>query len=104
MGNGQPAADHRQIAAELHRKSPVADAHADSLMWNRDLNVMSKDGHVDFPRLREAGVKIQCLTLVTRGLPLINGFPVFAWHRGWPKGARTSEWTRAIFQLDRLDA
>lgn len=90
--------------AELHRRVAVADAHADSLMWNRDLNRASESGHVDFPRLKEAGVKIQCLTVVTRGLPVIDGFSLFALRQGWPRQARADEWSRCCFQLDRLDA
>jgi membrane dipeptidase len=81
---------------------PLADAHADSLMWNRDLNVASTEGHVDFPRLREAGARLQCFTVVTRGLPVIDGFSTFARSRGWPAHARASEWTRCTWQLDRL--
>jgi membrane dipeptidase len=88
---------------ELHRRWCIADGHADSLMWNRDLCERSTEGHVDFPRLREAGVKLQCFTLVTRGFPFIGGFPVFAAWRGWPREARDSEWTRAIWQIDKLD-
>ncbi|HEX8704486.1 MAG TPA: dipeptidase [Myxococcaceae bacterium] len=87
---------------ELHRRWCIADGHADSLMWNRDLCVRSDEGHVDFPRLREAGVKLQCFTLVTRGFPFIGGFPVFATWRGWPREARSSEWSRAVWQIDRL--
>ena len=67
---------------ELHRRWCIADGHADSLMWNRDLLERSQEGHVDFPRLREAGVKLQCFTLVTRGLPFIGGFLVFRACRG----------------------
>lgn len=80
-----------------------ADSHADSLMWNRDLNRASEDGHVDFPRLFEAGVQIQCFTIVTRGFPVIGGFPVFAAYQGWPAEARKSEWTRCLWQLDQMD-
>jgi len=89
---------------ELHRRVPVADGHADSLMWNRDLNVASEKGHVDFPRLREAGVKIQAFTVVTRGLPVIDGFPLLMLKEGWPAEARASEWRRCVFQLDRLES
>lgn len=89
--------------ADLHRRVAVADGHADSLMWNRDLAVASTRGHVDFPRLKEAGVKLQCFTVVTRGLPLIDGFSLFARSRGWPKEARASEWARCTFQLDQLE-
>ncbi len=87
---------------ELHRRWCIADGHADSLMWNRDLCARSSEGHVDFPRLHEAGVKLQCFTLVTRGFPFIGGFPVFAAWRGWPRQARSSEWTRAVWQIDQL--
>ena len=88
---------------ELHRRWCIADGHADSLMWNRDLCVRSSEGHVDFPRLREAGVKLQCFTLVTRGFPFIGGFPVFAAWRGWPREAAPSEWSRALWQIERLE-
>ncbi len=91
------------IAAELHRRVAVADGHADSLMWNRDLTHASQAGHVDFPRLKEAGVKIQCFTIVTRGLPVIDGFTPFMLKNRWPKEARASEWTRCTYQLDRID-
>jgi len=90
-------------AQELQRRAFVADAHADSLMWNRDLTVPSAEGHVDFPRLQEAGVKLQCFTIVTRGLPVIGAFPVFAAYRGWPAEARRGEWARASWQIDRME-
>lgn len=86
----------------LQKRLGVADAHADSLMWNRDLNARSKEGHVDFPRLRDAGVKLQCFTIVTRGFPIIGGFPAFAWWNDWPKQARKGEWARALFQIEAL--
>lgn len=90
--------------AALHRRIPIADGHADSLMWNRDLTCASARGHVDFPRLREAGVKVQCFTVVTRGLPVIDGFSLFAWKQGWPREARKDEWSRCLWQLDRMAA
>ena len=46
----------------------VADAHADSLMWNRDLTKASSEGHVDFPRLAEAGVIAPPLRMPGAGL------------------------------------
>ncbi|WP_434344865.1 dipeptidase [Myxococcus virescens] len=87
---------------EFHQRWCIADGHADSLMWNRDLCERSEEGHVDFPRLREAGVKLQCFTIVTRGFPFIGGFPVFAAWRGWPREARASEWTRALWQIEQM--
>src|SRR5712664_3445084 len=90
-------------AQELQRRAFVADAHADSLMWNRDLTVQSAEGHVDFPRLQQAGVKLQCFTIVTRGLPIVGAFPIFAAYRGWPRRARRGEWARASWQIDRME-
>jgi len=81
----------------------IADGHADSLMWNRDLNVASEEGHADFPRLLEAGVGLQCFTIVTRGFPFIDGFKAFAWWRNWPREARRSEWPRCNYQLDQME-
>lgn len=81
----------------------IADAHADSLMWNRDLTVASEEGQADFPRLREAGVGLQCFTVVTRGFPFIGGFPLFARYRRWPRDAIRGEWARAQFQLDQME-
>jgi membrane dipeptidase len=83
---------------------PLADGHADSLLWNRDLTVRQRRGHVDFPRLREAGVRIQCFTVVTRGYPLLDGVGALGAVRGWPRAARRDPWARCRFQLDRMEA
>ncbi|MCO4745560.1 MAG: membrane dipeptidase [Proteobacteria bacterium] len=53
-------------AQQLHDEALVVDLHADSLLWGRDLGVRAEQGQVDFPRLREGGVALQALTLVTR--------------------------------------
>src|SRR5512144_3395040 len=89
---------------ELHRRWCVADGHAGSLMWNRDLCARSTEGHVDFPRLREAGVRLQCFTVVTRGYPLLDGVGALGAVRGWPRAARRGPWARCRFQLDRMEA
>lgn len=89
-------------SASLHARAYVADGHADSLMWNRDLLTCSKSGHVDVPRLKEAGVDLQCFTVVTRGYPWVNGFDAFCRYRGWPLHARRSDWARCTWQLDRM--
>lgn len=88
---------------EVHAGAFVADAHADSLLWNRDLSEPREQGHADFGRLREAGVKLQCFTLVTRGFPIVGGFPLFAAWAGWPRTAVRDEWARALYQLDALE-
>jgi membrane dipeptidase len=73
-------------------------------MWNRDLTARQRRGHLDFPRLAEAGVRIQCFTVVTRGWPLVDGFGVLAAVRRWPAVARRGAWARCTFQLDRMHA
>lgn len=88
--------------AALHARVAVADGHADTLMWNRDLNQFSEKGHVDFHRLREGGVKIQAFTVVTRGFPLVDGFAAFALKQGWPAESRKSEWARCQFQVAQM--
>src|SRR5258708_24677811 len=89
-------------AKGLNERACVADAHADSLMWNRDLTQQLSRGHVDFVRLKAAGVKLQCFTIVTRGFPVLGAFRVFMSYRRWPKPARRSEWVRATWQIDQL--
>jgi len=72
-------------------------------MWNRDLTQPSSRGHVDFVRLKEAGVKVQCFTIVMRGFPVVGAFQAFMRYCRWPKSARTSEWTRALWQIEQLE-
>ena len=80
----------------------LADAHADSLMWNRPLEQSGHGGHVDFPRLEQAGVALQCFTVVTAGFPYVGGFPLYARWRGWPAEARRDAWSRYRFQVQAL--
>ncbi|HKJ50014.1 MAG TPA: dipeptidase [Gammaproteobacteria bacterium] len=51
---------------EFHDSAFVADMHADSLLWGRDLSTRHGRGHVDLPRLREGGVDLQVFSAVTR--------------------------------------
>ena len=92
------------MSAPGAHRFPLADGHADSLMWNRDLTARHRGGHVDFPRLLEAGVRLQCFTVVTRGYPFVDGLGALALARRWPRSARRGEWARCTFQLDRLEA
>ena len=82
--------------------TPIADGHADSLMWNRDLTARQRRGRLDFPRLVEAGVRLQCFTVVTRGYPVVDGIGALAAVRRWPAPARAGPWARCLFQLDRM--
>ncbi len=53
-------------ARDLLADAFVADLHADSLLWARDLSKRHARGHVDLVRLREAGVDLQVFGVVTR--------------------------------------
>jgi len=50
----------------LHQSLAIADLHADSLLWKRDLTRFSKTGHVDLPRLQKGNVALQVFTAVTK--------------------------------------
>src|SRR5437763_1902872 len=52
-------------AEVLHRKLILADLHADSLLWGRNLLHLSTRGHIDLVRLAEGNVCIQAFTAVT---------------------------------------
>jgi membrane dipeptidase len=52
-------------ARALHDTSFVADLHADSLLFGRNLLERSRLGHVDLPRLQEGGVGLQVFSLPT---------------------------------------
>src|SRR5208282_2267072 len=53
-------------AIAFHRKLLIADLHADSLLWDRNLLTRSTRGHVDIPRLIEGNVALQVFTAVTK--------------------------------------
>lgn len=52
-------------ATALHGTSFIADLHADSLLFGRNLLARSEIGHVDLPRLQEGGVGLQVFSLPT---------------------------------------
>jgi microsomal dipeptidase-like Zn-dependent dipeptidase len=54
-----------EAAIELHRTLFVADLHADSLLWGRDLVRRSTRSHVDVPRLIDGGVALQAFAATT---------------------------------------
>jgi microsomal dipeptidase-like Zn-dependent dipeptidase len=100
-------------ARDLHRKLLVADLHADSLLWQRDLLQKSSRGHVDVPRLIEGGVALQAFTIVTkspRGLNYEKNDPdnfdnvtALIVAQRWPAKTWTSLTERALYQAAKLD-
>lgn len=53
-------------AQALQKTLDVADMHADSLMWKRDILARSDRGHVDLPRLIEGHYALQVFSSVTK--------------------------------------
>lgn len=99
-------------ATSLHRRLFVADLHADSLLWGRDLLEVGTRGHVDVPRLAAGGVALQAFTVVSkspRGLNIERNddrsdqITLLAIAGGWPPATWTSLRERALYQAKRLD-
>lgn len=100
-------------ARELHGRLFVADLHADTLLWDRDLLARGTRGHVDVPRLVEGGVALQFFTVVTkapRGMNIErnegdtdNVTPLVVAQR-WPPRTWASLTERALYQAARLTA
>lgn len=99
-------------ARTLQRTLLVADLHADSLLWDRDLLERATRGHVDIPRLAEGGVALQAFTVVTK-VPFGSNYesnagtsdkvtPLVIAER-WPLATWTSLKARALYQARKLE-
>lgn len=97
--------------ADLHKSLTVADLHADSLLWGRDLSVRSEDGYVDISRLLEGNVALQMFTVVTKvPTPLqlegnaddSDNIIKLALLQRWPVTTWSSLKSRAPYQARRL--
>ncbi len=100
-------------AVELHKKLLVADLHADSLLWNRDLLDRASRGHVDIPRLIEGNVALQSFTVVTK-TPYVwkmniernddktDNITILAIAQRWPTATWSSLAQRALYQAKKL--
>jgi membrane dipeptidase len=98
-------------AEALHKNLIVADLHADSLLWKRDLLEHGSRGQVDVPRLAQGNVAIQAFTLVTtspRGLNIYKNsddtdqIKLLAIAQLWPPNTWNSPKRRAIYEASRL--
>ncbi|HKP87787.1 MAG TPA: membrane dipeptidase [Blastocatellia bacterium] len=99
-------------ATELHKKLLVADLHADSLLWSRDLLDRGSRGHVDVPRLIEGNVALQAFTIVTKTPRNLNidsnagdtdNITLLAIAERWPIRAWGSLKERALYQARKLE-
>jgi membrane dipeptidase len=98
-------------ALNLHQQLTIADLHADSLLWGRDLLQRSRYGHVDIPRLVAGNVALQVFSLPTKtphGLNIESNDDksddIFwlAIAERWPPRTWRSLTERAIYQAQRL--
>jgi microsomal dipeptidase-like Zn-dependent dipeptidase len=99
-------------AKALHQRLLIADLHADTLIWGRDILQKNVHGHVDVPRLIEGNVALQVFTTVTqtpRGLNIEHNdnstdnifWLMLAQRMPWKRLGSLKE--RALFQAERLD-
>jgi membrane dipeptidase len=100
-----------QRALNLHKELIIADLHADSLLWGRDLLERSVYGHVDIPRLADGNVALQVFSLPTKSPHGLNiesnedkNDDIFwlAVVDRWPPKTWTSLTERALYQARRL--
>lgn len=100
-----------EMAKALHKKLLVADLHADTLMWDRDLLQRGDWGHVDLPRLVEGNVAAQAFTVVTktpRGMNIesnrgdTDNITLLALAERWPVTSWINLTERALYQARRL--
>lgn len=99
-------------AVRLHSSLLIADLHADTLLWGRDLLKRSGRGHVDVPRLIEGNVALQAFMVVTKAPKNINMMrnsdasdmvlPLILAQR-WPPLTWRSMKERALYQARRFE-
>jgi membrane dipeptidase len=101
-----------EAARRLHARLLVADLHADTLLWDRDLLARSRRGHVDVPRLLEGHVALQAFTVVTKTPRHQNiesnddrsdNITLLAMAEWWPVRTWFSLKERALYQAGKLD-
>ena len=97
--------------ADLHQRLIVADLHADSLLWDRDLLKENDWGHVDIPRLIKGNIALQGFAVVTktpRGLNIernsaaTDNIRLLSFAQRWPPRTWTSLQQRALYQAQKL--
>jgi membrane dipeptidase len=98
-------------AAALHKRLLIADMHADSLLWGRDLNQRGTRGQVDVPRLIDGNVALQAFTIVSKSPRNMNiesnddstdNITPLAVVGLWPVSTWRSLKERALYQSKKL--
>jgi microsomal dipeptidase-like Zn-dependent dipeptidase len=107
-GRSIPVTDRVRM---IHAKYFVADLHADTTLWNRDLLARGARGHVDIPRLIEGGVALQAFTIVTRtprGMNIerntadTDNITLLAVAELWPPRTWNSLKERAVYEASKV--
>ena len=110
VGNPPPYEASAEAKA-LHARLTVADLHADSLLWGRDLNQRGTRAQVDIPRLIEGNVAVQVFAVVSktpRGMNIdkntddTDNITLMAIAQRWPVETWTSLKARALYQAQRM--
>lgn len=100
-------------AKALHATLDMADLHADTLLWGRDVLERGTRGHVDVPRLTEGRFALQVFSTVTktpRGMNYdrntgdTDSITLLAMANAWPPKTWNSLAERALYQASRLQA
>lgn len=100
-------------ARALHATLHMADLHADTLLWGRDVLARGTRGHVDVPRLVEGRFALQVFSTVTktprgqnydRNTGDSDMITVLAQVSLWPPRTWNSLLERALYQGERLTA
>lgn len=96
----------------LHKTLYVADLHADSLLWKRNIQKRKNYGQVDLPRLKEGGVNLQVFSAVTKSPRGLNfdendanapdDIALLAKAQLWPLKTWSSIYERAAYQAQKL--
>ncbi|MDA7737888.1 dipeptidase [bacterium] len=99
-------------ASELHASLIVGDWHADTALWNRDMQGRHDFGHVDLARMQEGNLGIQMFTTVTKSPAGQNydsnetsardNITMLAMAQLWPVVTWSSLTERALFQAAKV--
>jgi microsomal dipeptidase-like Zn-dependent dipeptidase len=109
----EPPYPASEVAKTMHKKLLVADLHADTLMWDRDLLQRGDWGHADLPRLVEGNMAVQAFTVYTKVPRFLNlniesnsgdtdDITLLAVAERWPIASWTNLTERALYKARRL--
>lgn len=95
----------------LHQQLFVADLHADSLLWNRNLLKRHDYGHLDIPRALDGNIALQIFGVVTKSPKGQNyainradsdSLTALCIVQAWPPRTWNSLLQRALYQAEKL--